>query len=191
MDVDIRCICPPRADGKPRHDKDTVKLKEKLTFDDLAIYLAQAQVAAGDTVEMLAGLKKRHLYIGIEAWSLVDAKGYALPVDRETIDDVLMPNLDVALYLANMADNEYMPVVLPLLTRGTASWRPGQTEDSTPPTSSEAGESPTPTPADQSNQSSSGKSPKPSKRSSTTSTPTAVTGTMQESPVVVSSTWPS
>lgn len=190
MDVVTRCICPPHPDGSARHEQDTFKLRDTLGFRDAVTYKKTVQMHSGQPAEMLAAMTALHLFTGIEAWSLTDAKGYAIPVDRDTIETVLMPELDVAMQIADTADDLYMPVILPLVTRGTVSWRPTPTEPSTSPAPA-AGDSLSPIPTDQSKTSKSAKSSTRSKPSSTASTPTDGTVTTSGSPVDVSYSWQS
>ena len=73
--MDIRCICPPK-DGQPRHDHDTVVLREKIDFrNSIAIRNALAiemEESGGvlDMADILAILTERFVRYGIESWSV-------------------------------------------------------------------------------------------------------------------------
>lgn len=158
--MDIPCICPPKADEVRHPAGDTITLRERLDFRAAlaarnAIALAQGE--GEDTAGILAALTETYLILGIESWSVVDAKGKAVPVNRQTITEYLLSNIDVAMDVADAADDLYREAVVgPLLARASTSSPDTQTPDSTSATN---GSGPKP--------------PKPSKRSSTTTTQTA------------------
>jgi hypothetical protein len=173
MDVTIECICPPKADGEPRHDHDTVTLREKLDFQTAVLLQKSIQVRSlairsknDATAEIMAFLTGFFIHHGIEAWSVVDDKGKAVDVTDEAITAYLEPNMDAALTVADAGDAAYMEAILPLVRRAYGS---------SPP-------SPTNAPSISPSQSGSAKPRKRSRPSSTTTIPTVVTGTIIGSP---------
>lgn len=179
MNVTIPCPCPPKADGTARHASDTVTLRDTLDFRTrltLRQTVRWAKTANDDLTEgeVLAQLTEAYLLHCIDAWSLLDDKGKALPPSRANIREVLLEHDQASMIVADGADGLYSEVVLlPLLT-GASKFSPDlPTDASTSPTTG----GPTPQ--------------KPSKRSSTTTTPMAVTGPMQASPGGASSSLPS
>ena len=169
MDVPIRCVCPPKADGSPRHEGDTVTLRDTLGFVATqtarnAIHLARSDAKEQgvdlDAAYALAVLTEQYLMLGIAAWSLVDEKGKPSPVNRATIRAFMEdPDADdVVTFVADEADGLYAgKVMLPLL----------RTASSSSPRTPTASTSPTP---------GSGKAPaKPSRPSSISTIPTAGT----------------
>ena len=176
MEVEIDCICPPKADGERRHEHDTVTLRESLPFRSVttirhAISFLERDDSQMYTAEVLAVLTEGYVLFGIEAWSVVDAKGKPLPITHQTIRDEILARVDVASVVGDAADEMYGPtVLLPLMVRASRSSQDGPTEPSTSP--------PTDSP----------KSPrKRSKPSSTTSSPTDVITATSPSLVGVSS----
>lgn len=166
------CICPPKADGSPRHPQgDTVTLAERLDF--------RAGLAARNTVivlkqedeeasvgEILAALTETYLLHGITSWSFVDAKGKPLEVSRAAIREFMREHSEEAAIVGDEADGLYSSAVLdPLVKRARASSPPTPISASTSATNGSL-------PA----------APKRSRRSSTTTTPTAVTERMSASP---------
>jgi len=167
MDVTIPCICPPKADGEPRHAQDTVVFRDafpprarRALIYDLSL---NEDGTAGDK---LALLNEGYIVRGVESWTLVNEKGKAVPVTPATITEHLLDRADVYDLLAKVADDLYTEVVLLPLLLGASSFSP-----------------PTPTVA-QTSAASNGQTHqrKPSKRSSTSTIPTAVTGPMLASP---------
>ena len=145
MDVPIRCVCPPKTDGSPRHEGDTITLRDTLGFVATqtarnAVELAKAEAkAAGedhvDTALALALLTEQYLMLGISAWTLVDAKGKPVPVHRATIRELIEDgdNDDVVTAVADEADGLYAgKVMLPLLAKAATSSQPTQTERTSP-----------------------------------------------------------
>jgi hypothetical protein len=136
VDVPIRCVCPDNADGSPRHEGDTVTLRDTLGFREVTtIRNLAGQVDRDDPLfvaEILAALSEGYIVFGVAAWTLVDEKGKPLPVDRAAIRDRLLANVEVAADISDAADELYgEKVVLPLLTRASRSSQPSQTESST------------------------------------------------------------
>ena len=136
MDVPIRCVCPDNADGSPRHEGDTVTLRDTLGFREVTtIRNLAGQVDYDDPLfvaEILAALSEGYILFGVSAWTLVDEKGKPLTVTRAEVRDRILANVDVAADVADAADELYgEKVVLPLLTRASRSSRPSQTASST------------------------------------------------------------
>jgi hypothetical protein len=160
MDVTIRCTCPPKADGEPRHAQDTVVLRDVLSprARRALIYDLSLLGDEGTMGDKLATLNEGYVLRGVESWTLVDEKGKAIPVTPAMITEQLIdrPN-DV---VATAADDLYTEVVLLPLLLGASSYSPS-----------------TPTAA-QMSAATNGQTPqrKPSKRSSTSTTPMVVTG---------------
>lgn len=158
--VAIACLCPPKADGTPRHEQDFVNLRERLDFRQAVAVRNEARVlvrsGGGTEGEFLAVLAEAYILQGVESWSLVDDRNKPLAPTRDNLRAVLMADYDEAEKVANAADDLYSEaVVLPLLGAG--------------PTSSPA----SPTPASTSAKTSTGsKARKPSSRSSISTIPT-------------------
>ena len=168
----IECVCPPKADGSPRHPNgDTVTLRERLSYvaamtvrNDLGVLKNEdPDSSVGET---LAVLSQSFALVGVESWTLTDEKGKPLPVTRANIRAFLDDNIDAGLVVANEAHERYYDKVIGPLVR-TAS------------TSS------LPTPISGSTSARNGSVPAPRKRSkpsSTTTTPTDGTMPMSASP---------
>ena len=175
--MNIECICPPRADGEPRHPAgDTVTLRERLDFRaaltarNTMILLKTEDPDAG-TAEILAALTETYLLVGVESWSLVDAKGKPVEVSKAAIRECLLSHPDVAMTVGNAADELYSAsVILPLVALARTSSPPTPTTESTSPP-----------------RRSSAKRPRPSRPSSITPFRTDVTVTTSALPVGVSS----
>lgn len=137
--MDIRCVCPPKATGEPRHASDRVKLRDKLDLPRLLIanktvVVLKAEDPYATTADVLAALSEVYLYIGIEAWTLVDAKGKPLEVTKDNIRDRIIANPDVAFPIIEEADDLYTEaVVAPLVAKASSSSRDTPTDDSTSP----------------------------------------------------------
>jgi hypothetical protein len=181
MDVKIACPCPPKASGEPRHESDTVTLRDKLGFQAAMtirkqMYVIKAEDEAASTGEILAAMTEHYLLFGIEAWTLVDDKGKQVPVSRPALREFLeLIDFDTAELLTDVADGLYAELVLlPLVAKASKLSPPMQTEGSI----FRRNGSPT-------------KPPKPSKRSSITTSRTADTGTITRLPAGVSSSSPS
>jgi hypothetical protein len=134
----IECICPPKADGEPRHpDGDTVTLRERLGFREAltarnAFLVLKQEDPEASTAEVLAVLTETYLLLGIEAWSVVDAKGKPLPVSRSAIRELLLSDPNVATPIGDEADALYSAVVIePLVARASNSSRTTPTPTST------------------------------------------------------------
>lgn len=158
--VAIKCICPLTAAGEVRHPEgDTVTLRERLDFRAAATVRNRVAIANEDRLlegEIVAILAESYLLVGVESWSIVDAKGKPLPVTRETITGVLLADIEASMAVANEADALYSPtVILPLLKAA------GMSSPDTPTDASTSATKP-----------SSASPPKPSRRSSTITIPT-------------------
>lgn len=179
--VSIECICPPRADGSPRHPGgDTVTLRERLDFRaaltarNTMIVIKTEDPDAG-TAEILAALTETYLLGGIVAWSLVDAKGKPIEPSKPAIREHLLSRPDIAMVVGDAADELYsQAVLLPLLARAQSSSPPTPTAASTSAVTA-------PMPLRQ----------RRSRPSSTTTTPTDGTETTSPSPAGASSSSPS
>ncbi len=172
----IECVCPVKPDGTVRHPNgDRVKLREKLDFRSglqarNSIVLLKQDDPDADAADILAGLTEVYLLVGIESWTLADAKGKPVEVSRGAIRQFLDEHPDEAMEVGDEADGLYsQAVIAPLVARALTLSQPTQTGASTSATNG-----------------SSLKTPKPSKRSSTMSSPTDVTVTMSASPDGVS-----
>lgn len=170
MDVPIRCVCPPKADGSPRHEGDTITLRDTLGFREVTtLRKYAAQVDTDDPLfvaEIQGSLVEGYVVLGVERWTLVDDKDKPLPVTRVAIREQILDNDDVAFEVGEQADELYGDkVVRPLLMRASTSSPDSPTDTST--------SRPTP--------SSTERQPTPLKRSSTGSSPTVATGTTSDS----------
>lgn len=190
MDVTIPCPCPPKADGEPRHESDTVTLRAVMDFPTAVLLqksieskivreITGAAEAGRSSVrlsepDVLALMTQFYVRNCVVAWTLVDEKGKPVEVTPDNIEMRLERNLDAAMAVAEAADDVYKEVALPLALRVVSSYRPTQT---TAPTSPKTSGSPKPR--------------KPSKRSSITTIPTVVTGPTSNLPDGVSSSLPS
>jgi len=137
VDVTIRCVCPDKADGSPRHESDTITLRDTLGFVATqtarnAVYLARGEAReAGDDLDpalVLALLTEQYLLLGVESWTLVDEKGKPVPVTRGAIKARLLEGEDlddVATIVSDAADDLYASkVMLPLLREAARSSLP-------------------------------------------------------------------
>lgn len=165
MNVDIPCICPP-VDGQPRHDHDTITLRDHLDFHaattirNSAVVLRAEDPDAG-VAEVMATFTEQYVIFGVEAWTLVDDRGKPVPVTRPAIRDLLLTRDDVSFIVADAADGMYQEkVILPLLPRES---RPSPTMSTNGSISATNGTRSTPR--------------KRSSRSSTSTIPTGDTGT--------------
>ena len=143
MIVDIPCVCG-------RHDSDAVTLRDTLDFRAAvgirnAALLAKSEDPDIGTGDILAILSERYLLAGIEDWTLVDKVGRPVPVTPANIRERILSRPDVAIVLADAADELYgEKVVLPLLLRAATSSQPGPTDGSTSATTDGPSESRTP-----------------------------------------------
>ncbi len=168
--VKVKCLCPPRPDGLPRHEADYVNLRDRLDFRQavaVRVDIRETVKAGGSEGELEGMLAESYVLHGVESWSLVDEKNKPLPLTRENLRNVLLADYDTGQEVANEADNLYTEaVVLPLLQRASTSLQGSPMPDSTSPTNG------TPT-------------RKPRSRSSTSTTPTGDTGTTSPRPAGV------
>lgn len=158
MDVPIRCVCPPKADGSPRHEGDTITLRDTLGFREVTtIRGLVGQIDVSDTLavaEILATLTEGYIIFGVEAWTLrhdtTDDKGRSrpnqpIPVSRAAIREHLLSAVDAAADVGDAADGLYgEKVVLPLLMRASRSSQGSPTDGSTSPTTDTSEKRPTP-----------------------------------------------
>lgn len=168
----ITCVCPPRADGTPRHPEDDVVLRERLDFAAVnATKNALAMMYIDDPdagmPDILAVIHERYILHGIESWSLVDENGEPLTVTKGAIRDLILSRPEVAETIAEAADDLYQEAVMrPLFRMASTSSPSTSTTDSTSPTTDSSGSFPT----------------RPSSPSSTSITPTDDTATTDSSP---------
>jgi hypothetical protein len=82
--------------------------------------------------EVIGLLMEVYLRHGIAAWTLHDDDGALLNLDRQAIRDRVLSNLDLAISIANTADDLYSPaVVTPLVTAAAKSSRRSRPASST------------------------------------------------------------
>jgi hypothetical protein len=185
MDVAIACPCPPKADGEPRHERDTVVFRDRFdyhagTTTRMAVAILRESDPDVSFVEVLATLREHYLLFGIAAWTLVDDKNKSVPVTKGAIRQFMEDHPDIAEEIAETGEGLYSEqVILPLALRAKRSSPPSPTEALT--SAPEAGDSPTKTTSRSSSKTR--KSRTPSKRSSTTTSRTAGTGTITRLPV--------
>jgi hypothetical protein len=175
MDIRVACLCP--AKGHP--EGDTVVLRDKLGFHEAltirkAIALSREDADTGSeralAAEILATLSEFYVLMGVESWTIQDAKGEPLPVTKTNIRGVLMESPDIELVI-EAADTIYNEaILLPLLLRANPSSPPTPTPSAEPGSSTSATESPT-------------KPQKPSRPSSTTTSRTDGIETITSLPV--------
>jgi hypothetical protein len=170
--VTVACLCPPRADGTPRHpDGDEVQLRERLDFRSAttirnAVGFARAEDPELSGAEILAILTEHYILFGIEGWTVADADGKPLPVTKPNLRSLLLTNDEAAQVVADAADERYGEQILGPLVRAASTSSPlTPTNDST----SASKDSPS-------------SNPTPSSPSSTTTIPTAGTGTITSLP---------
>jgi hypothetical protein len=144
--AEIECVCPPRTDGSVRHPEgDTVTLRTSLGFTSAItvrnVIALLAREEGFDDTDILAALTEKYLYLGIESWTIEDAKGKPVPVTRGAIAEYLLSRPFVAKVVGDEADELYTEaVVLPLLARRSTSSPPTPTGVST------SARTPSPTP---------------------------------------------
>ena len=170
--MNIECLCPPKATGEVRHPAgDEITLRERLDFRAAltarnTMVLLKEEDPDVSSAEILAALTETYLVLGIESWSLVDAKGKPVPASKAAIRELLLTKPDIAMEVGDAADALYSAaVILPLLARARNSSRPTPTNGSTSVTTPSLP-----------------KPPKRSRRSSITTIPTAATVTTSPSP---------
>jgi hypothetical protein len=175
--VTIACLCPPLTSGDTRHPAgDEVHLRERLDFRAAAtmrnvIAFMQAEDEGASVPEILAALTEHYLLLGVESWTLVDARNKPIEVSKATIREHLLSHPDVAMEVGDAADELYSEAVIaPLVAKAQRSSPPSRTNGSTSATR----RSPAPP-------------RKRSRPSSTTTTPTDDTATTSLSLVGASS----
>jgi hypothetical protein len=179
MNVTIPCPCPSKATGEPRHDADTVTLRDRLDFHAAttirkAIGLRFLEDPETSTAEVLATLTEHYILFGVEAWTLVDDRGKAVEVSKPAIRERLLSGEASVTDLADAADGLYASqVMLPLLVAAQNSSQRTPMDGST-----------------SARKSGPRKPRRPSRRSSTTTSRTAGTGTITSLPVGGSSSSP-
>jgi hypothetical protein len=162
--VTIDCVCPPKDDAVRHSEGDTVGLRDKLGFRDATairngLLVLRSEDPDADVAEIAAVRTEGYSLHGVESWSITDAKGKPLPVDRGAIRRVLLSDPSAAWAVGEAADTLYSDAVTaPLVKRA---------QGSSPPTSDDAPTSPTTDGSDE--------SPTPSKLSLTSITPTDAT----------------
>jgi hypothetical protein len=168
--VNVECLCPPTPAGETRHpDGDTIELRERLDFRSLLaarnamgmLYIEDDDVTEA---EIYATLTESYMLLGVCGWTVVDAKGKAVPVNKPAIREYLFTNDQASLVVSDAADALYRErIIVPLVQAALKLSPVTRTNGSTSATN---GTSP--------------KNPKRSKRSSTSTTRTA--GTAKTSP---------
>lgn len=166
-EITVACLCDPNESHPPNESRhlagDVVRFRETIDFRTAAIarksiaWLKSEDPDAG-VPEILAMLSEFYLLHCIESWTLCDAKGKGLEVNKANVRAYVLAKSDVAFTLADFADDLYTEQVLLPLVATVRSSSP-----------------PTPTGASTSATNGSGGSPKRSRRSSTASTPTVAT----------------
>ncbi len=93
--------------------------------------------------EALGLLTEGYLREGVESWTLVDAEGKSIPVNKPNITAHLLSNPTAANLVGEEADGLYSEVMLPLVMSASASSQPTPTDEPTSPkTGSTSEESP-------------------------------------------------
>jgi hypothetical protein len=181
MNVKVPCTCPPKANGEPRHDQDTITFRDRLDFRGgmvirKAITMLKVEDPDSGAAEVLAAMSEHYMLEGIAGWTLIDEKGKAVECDKPAIRRFIAEHPDIVMDdLVDEADNLYAEqVLLPLVRRAQTSSQPLPTE---PSTSAETGSEETPR--------------KPSRRSSTSTTRTNGITATTSPPAGDSSTSPS
>jgi hypothetical protein len=137
--MDIPCICPP-VEGKPRHDKDTITLRERLDFRSSlaaqnAVLVLKSEDPDSSTADVLAALTETYLLSGVESWSVVGVDGKPVEPTKPAIRELLLTNLDAAMVVADAADDLYRDAVLdPLVRKASNSSPDTPTDEPTSPT---------------------------------------------------------
>ena len=138
--MDIPCICPP-LEGQPRHDHDSVTLRERLDFRSSlaaqnAVFVLKSEDPEASTADVLAVLTEEYLLAGVESWSVVGVDGKPVEPTKPAIRALLLTNLEAAMIVAEAADDLYREAVLtPLVARASSSLPDTPTDESTSPTS--------------------------------------------------------
>lgn len=203
----IDCICPPKADGEPRHpDGDTVELRERLDFFSaraISQAVAAARLDGEDDAYLAAILSEQGILYGVKSWTVVapDDRGKVRPVEvsRPAIRRYLLANVLASAVVGDEADKLYVDVIVPLVALALGSSLPTPTTPSISPTSTasstQSSRSTTPTATSSDHEIKNGVSrtrrPKPSRPSSTTTSQTGGIVTITPLPDGVSSFSPS
>lgn len=175
MDTTIPCPCPAKGTGDPRHEQDTVTLRDRLDFRSAvtmrkAISLLYTEDPGADMADVLAMLTEHYILAGVTAWTVVDDKGKPVAVTKTALRSFMEEHEDAAMVIADAADDLYSEqVLLPLLARARDS---STSSPATPTTKSTSAQTDSPA-----------KPRTNSKRSSTTTTRTDDTGTITSLPV--------
>ena len=162
----VECLCPPKATGETRHpDGDTIELRERLDFRSAltarnTFALLKSEDPDVSVAEIMASLTETYLLLGIRTWSVQDAKGKPVEVNKAAIREYLLSKPDQAMVVGDEADGLYSDAVIAPLVARALSFSP--TTPTNGSTSATNGSSP--------------KHRKPPKRSSTTTIPTDDTG---------------
>lgn len=160
-EVTVACLCP----GGTRHPAgERVAFRERLDFRTAAI--ARKSIAWLNTEdpdasvpEYLAMLSEFYLLHCIERWTICDAKGKPVEVNKANVKTYVLSNQEAAFTLSEVADELYGEVLLAPLAQKASS--------SSPPTLTNGSISATSEP---------GTTPKRSRRSSTESIQTVAIG---------------
>jgi hypothetical protein len=141
----IDCVCPPKADGQPRHPNgDTITLRERLNFRDglaarNAVIMLKQEDPDASVADILATLTEAYLLTGVESWTLADEKGKPLPVNRVNLRAFMDAHAEAAMIVGEEADALYSAVVIaPLVARASKLSPPTPTEPSTSATNGSA-----------------------------------------------------
>lgn len=139
-EIRIRCICP---DPATHPDGDVITFPERLDFPRMAVLnrtiryekSMRPKMTVPESLALLAELYLRHT---LEAWTVVgpDAKGKIrpIPIDQEAIETYLLSQPDVALDVAERANDLFDKVVLgPLVQRAKPSSETTSTGNGTSP----------------------------------------------------------
>jgi len=124
--MDIPCICP-LSGGNTRHpDGDRITLREKLDFrSSLAaqntIYVLKGEDPDASTGDILAALTEAYLLSGVESWTVIDEQGKPVDPTKPAIRKYLLSNIEVAMTVAEAADDLYRQAVLDPLTKAASN----------------------------------------------------------------------
>ena len=120
---DVPCPCPPRPNGEPRHDHDTVMLRTRLHYGDLQA-VSRAGSILGVWDKESATLKL--MEIGINSWTFTNDEGQ--PVEPSP---ALIRMLDpsIAGPIADNLDDKYGEAIKRMQLPNSSS---GQSEPSLP-----------------------------------------------------------
>ena len=125
--VNVACLCPPNAAGEVRHPAgDEITLREHLDFR-AALTARNTMIIArrepdATVADVLAALTEAYLLVGIESWSLVDAKGKPIEATKTAIREHLFGRPDIAMEVGDAADELYFQAVIsPLVALASRS----------------------------------------------------------------------